>query len=74
MGLAEEEIMVKEKNADGSERAVMRKRKLAPNPTMLMFLMKNKAGYRSEPVAEVSVDIAPTVVLGVEPKRHDDSR
>lgn len=49
MGLAEEEVMVKVKNADGTETAQMRKRKLPPNPSMLMFLLKNKAGYRSEP-------------------------
>ena len=49
MGLAEEEVMVKVKNADGTESAQMRKRKLPPNPSMLMFLLKNKAGYRSEP-------------------------
>lgn len=49
MGLAEEEVMVKVKNADGTESAQMRKRKLPPNPSMLMFLLKNRAGYRSEP-------------------------
>lgn len=62
MGLAEEETMVKVKNADGSERAEMRKRRLPPNPTMLMFLLKNRAGYRSEPETTVTVDVAPTFV------------
>ena len=62
MGLAEEETMVKVKNADGSERAEMRKRKLPPNGPMLMFLLKNKAGYRSEPETTVNVDVAPTFV------------
>ena len=62
MGLAEEETMVKVRNADGSERAEMRKRKLPPNPSMLMFLLKNRAGYRSEPETTVNVDVAPTFV------------
>lgn len=49
MGLVEEDIMVKVRGADGSERTEMRKRKIPPNASMLMFLLKNRAGYRSEP-------------------------
>lgn len=46
-------------------------KKLPPDTAALIFYLKNKAGYRSEPVAEVNIDAVPTIVLGIEPKRHD---
>lgn len=69
MGLAEEEHVVKLREPGGRERAEIVSRRMPPNPAMLMFLLKNRAGYRSEPETSVRVDVAPTVVLGIEPKR-----
>lgn len=46
------------------------KKELPPDQGSLMFYLKNKGGYRSEPIAEVNVETAPTIVLGIEPKRH----
>ena len=49
LGLVEEEVAVKVRDKDGGERVEMRKRRPLPNTTMLIFLLKNKAGYRDNP-------------------------
>ena len=69
MGQVDEEQMVKVKNDDGSERVEMRKRRLPPNPTMLIFLLKNRAGYRDNPPENIdangSLDKARELLAGV---------
>ncbi len=69
MGQVEEEQMVKVKNGDGSERVEMRKRRLPPNTAMLIFLLKNRAGYRDNPPenvdAEGTLDKARELLEGV---------
>ena len=57
LGLVEEETMVKVKTADGGERVEMRKRRMPPNTTMLIFLLKNRAGYRDNPPEEMGADV-----------------
>lgn len=57
MGLVEEEQMVKVKTPDGGERVEMRKRRLPPNTAMLIFLLKNRAGYRDNPPEEMGADV-----------------
>ena len=49
MGDVEEEVAVKVKDEKNGERVEMKKRRLPPNPTMLIFLLKNRAGYRDNP-------------------------
>ena len=65
MGLCEETSRVKEmeqKLVDGKLVTVHQvvketTRTLAPDTTALLFYLKNKGGYRSEPEAQVSVDV-----------------
>lgn len=59
MGLAEEEHVVKLREPGGGERVTVVKRRLPPNAPMLMFLLKNRAGYRSEPETTINVETAP---------------
>lgn len=49
------------------------KKQLPPNPGAIMFYLKNKAGYRSEPTMQDEKPSDTTIiVLGVEPERADD--
>jgi len=59
MGQAEEEVALKVREPGGIERIEIVKRRLPPNPSMLMFLLKNRAGYRSEPETTINVETAP---------------
>ncbi|MDY5003724.1 MAG: hypothetical protein SO057_06250 [Atopobiaceae bacterium] len=49
LGLAVEEKPMKVRDADGGERIEIVKHHIPPNPTMLIFLLKNRAGYRDNP-------------------------
>jgi len=70
MGLCEEVTETKEveqKMVDGELVTVHRivkttTRRLAPDMTGLIFYLKNKAGYQSEPDVEVDVDVLPTFI------------
>lgn len=69
MGLAEEEHIVKTKGADGSEHTKVEKRRVAPNTTMLIFLLKNRAGYSDNPNATEAEGVR--VIIDGKPKRAD---
>ena len=70
MGLCEETTTVKEmeqKLVDGKLVTVHQvvketTRRLPPDTTALIFYLKNKASYSSEPETTVNVDVAPTFV------------
>lgn len=49
LGLAVEEKPMKVRDADGGERIEIVKSHIPPNATMLIFLLKNRAGYRDNP-------------------------
>ena len=56
MGDVEEEVVVKVRDSDGSERVEMRKRRPLPSVPMLIFLLKNRAGYRDNPDIDPNAD------------------
>ncbi|ACU94009.1 hypothetical protein Ccur_02820 [Cryptobacterium curtum DSM 15641] len=70
-GTVEEQTIVKVRDAEGSERVEMRKRRLKPDTAMLIFMLKNRAGYSDNPNAKPT-ESAPTIILGVKPKAIDD--
>lgn len=49
MGLVEEETIVKVRDAEGGEQVRLQKRRQPPSTAMLIFLLKNRAGYRDNP-------------------------
>jgi len=49
MGEVTEEVITKFREKDGSETAKIMKRKLSPSIPMLIFLLKNRAGYSDNP-------------------------
>lgn len=70
-GAADEQTIVKVRDAEGNERVEMRKRRLKPDTAMLIFMLKNRAGYSDNPNAKPT-ESAPTIILGVKPKAIDD--
>lgn len=74
MGLCEEVTETKEveqRMVDGELVTVHKvvktsTRKLAPDMTGLIFYLKNKVGYKSEPDVDVSVDVAPVFIFDEE--------
>ena len=70
VGMCEETTTVKEveqKLVDGKLVTVHQvvketTRKLPPDTTALIFYLKNKAGYKTEPDTEVNVDVAPVFI------------
>ncbi len=56
LGQAYEERVVKVAGGGGGERTEMVRRRLPPNATMLIFLLKNRAGYADNPNANARDD------------------
>lgn len=54
LGDVTEEVAVKVKDANGNERIEMRQRRPLPDRTMLIFLLKNRAGYSDNPNAQAA--------------------
>lgn len=70
MGRAKRQRLVKVRTPDGGERVEQRVETMAPSVTMLIFLLKNRAGYSDNPNAAEGEEVR--VIIDGKPCRADD--
>lgn len=57
MGMCEEEVVFKVREPGGGEHVEKATRRPLPNVAMLIFLLKNRCGYRDNPPADTDAEV-----------------